>query len=169
MTLVVVFAVLGALFFGGYSAYDEERIDMSLAVMGIVMGGIFMAVLGAIIALGLWAVLPEETTMTTFNLRAMSDQVGISGRFGFLGAGQIESEPYFFWYEEKGTGFALGKCLAEKVVVFESADSLPMGKHYRITTRSSWYRHLTLPISNEMWEFQIPPGSIISGFRLDLQ
>lgn len=170
--MVLVIAVLAvSLFF--YRRWKEgpwfscENIFPTLMVPAIaVFVGIFLAVGVGGLAPKVW------TEVGSSKLVSLREESQVKGQF-FLGSGSINSRPYFFYYEELGTGgYRPGELpRSPNVIIFEEDRQGGELKVYTPAFRDSFMELVAISargLDSEglRHEFRIPRGSIRKDFVL---
>jgi hypothetical protein len=112
---------------------------------------------------------PDETYKTErINIVALSDNVGVSGRF-FLGSGTVQSEMYYFYMTENNTGGKVMDSICSCVPVYEDEANNPyiITIHKRVSDPVARFFFITS--ESERTEIHIPPNSIQYNFNIDLE
>jgi hypothetical protein len=100
------------------------------------------------------------STYETAELASIDDRSGTSGSF-FLGSGQIDSTPVFYYYEHDKDGYRLKHQDASEAVVVESGKPYIEYRHL-VSNDSNWY----LEWGGTSVIFHVPEGSIVRDFTL---
>lgn len=139
--------------------------------------------------IGFWVALALATTMLFLvpchqqfeehekvEIVALKNRVAVGGSF-FLGSGQINSLPYyFFYYKTDDGGVKMGKLLAEDVTIYEEKRSggylakVDKKQTYEIKGWMKWLVPSILRTESlfQRYAIHIPEGSVKSGFVLDI-
>lgn len=123
--------------------------------------------IGLIVALIIGFFCPAEYIQSdTYRIVSLSDKAGVSGDF-FLGCGVIDSKLYYFFYREDGQGYRLGKIEASKTTIVEKDRDIGVIYLYE-DIPIGIYKYLAL-CSGQKYVIEVPKGSIIRSFKLNLE
>ncbi|MGD0977136.1 MAG: hypothetical protein ABR875_02485 [Minisyncoccia bacterium] len=174
MVTFIVLAVVGVM----VGVASQKGCGRGEKVLFGFVGLVFGLLLAVVTALKIGALLPnyhETQVIEKTELVALNNGTTIEGRF-FLGSGQIDSQPaYFFYYKVANGGIKLGTLSAEGVTIFEEKRSdayMEKSSEEDYPKITGIWGYLTFPGVTRKWEcvnFHIPEGSIQRSFDLDLK
>jgi hypothetical protein len=166
---VAAFFIFKELWFGEW-AMTDGAIEF---IGSFVFGGVFTLFVaglcaGAAVLIGL-AFDTHSVEISRSKLVSIRDKDGISGTF-FLGTGQIGSDQYYFYYEQRQDGgFRPGKVKSnDGVRVYEEARQDAELVTFTWELNKSWAKWVALPINRGgyVYDFHVPQGTIRTGFTM---
>jgi hypothetical protein len=162
--LTIGLCVLIGLVVGCWLAY-RDMCDAGYAMFFGLMIGCVGGLVGLPMAFAVGGGLPTERVETRTKLASLRNVDGIGGSF-FLGSGQIQSEPYYFYYEGTERGYVLKKIRATDNVFVKEEDRKD-GELFISEPRcaDSLWGFCTL-VGNTEKTFIIPKGSLRQTFAL---
>lgn len=110
----------------------------------------------------------EYRTVDTTEIYALNDNVGVHGKF-FLGSGQVNSEPYYYYIEETNAGKHIGSIRAKNAYICESNTETPRIEVQRALWNKYWIKWIfCLNASDTRYMIYIPENSVTTDFNVDL-
>lgn len=110
----------------------------------------------------------EYRTVDTTEIYALNDNVGVQGKF-FLGSGQVNSEPYYYYIEETDAGKHIGSISAKNAYICESNTETPRIEMQRAFWKKYWIKWLfCINASDTRYMIYIPENSVTTDFNVDL-
>lgn len=164
------------IFFTFRSDFLRDNLDDFLDWAVYIMVSSIIAFLISLVPLGLWLFIgsiPERVGVKAaeFELIALKDRDGFSGRFYFLGMGTLNDEQYYFWYRKNKDGsISGGKTPRHPEVLINELDDIgakPIMVTYKtvytnkLVQKYIWLIGYDRSGQEESWpRFIIPKGSI---------
>lgn len=99
---------------------------------------------------------------------ALSDSAGANGSFGFLGAGYVKDDLYYHYMIKNDVGYKAEKILASDTIIRYTSEDFKVEK-YEATGFKRKSDHIFAVPTGKYYVVYIPEGSIIEGFRVDLE
>ena len=166
MITILIAAIIG-IALAIYNEYQESWGSFIDYVMMSMIGGLFGACIGFIIAL----TLPMQTydKHYSLNIETLQDNSSLSGSF-FLGCGQIEGKmKYVFYYEEKGLYRMIQ--LNYNLVQIKYSDTKPkvnITENYPTESIINYFAFDT-DVFDKTYIIEVPKGTIKNNYNLDAQ
>jgi len=135
--------------------------------------GIFFIVMVVIASAGVWVWENEPIIKTTIatdhiKLHAMKDNMYLSGRFYFLGGGNVETKWQYTYYYDPGNGMLkMGAIDADITSINEQYSKTPMLDTFYTTETGEWTH------AEHAWYATaiatVPPGSVDNSYNMNAE
>ena len=186
---IIIFAFVFSLTYGLWhfrvkaveKEYDEKKCKLSeveqvyYAERPLVSGlSGFLAVVSAfIIFFSVTANLPQEyKKVETKYIYSIVNERDVEGHF-VLGCGSVNTEAYYYYFEDGEMGLKMSKIKAESVEIFEtdSESTMPAIERYKIVnSKPDWFLGLgeDVPFAKEKLLIVLPKGSVKQRIEISL-
>lgn len=173
MGLAISCMVIGALVSLTILVYEKVYKNISTNLTDFIgcasIIGFFGFIIGGLISIPLDSFLPRQwVKVGEVKLVSVRDQDGFQGSF-FLGSGNIESVPYYFYYKELNNGgFQPSRVRANnQVTIYEEDRKNGKLEYYEYILKNQSLNWLVFDKSKGLvYDFRIPKGSIKRSFSL---
>ena len=133
-----------------------------VTLVGLLFGGIIATIAGGIATN--WQ---HEEPANREYIKSASDKIGTTGGF-FLGTGMIDSELNYFFYAKTGEGYKARKVSSESASIVEDELDNPYIQHFDSVCPKS-ILFFDMCTKDNRQEIHVPIGTVIGGYKLDLE
>jgi hypothetical protein len=168
----VIFVLIGIVAGLGIATWDAffhekyyER-DWAEVIFYYFMAPFMGGLLGMVVALFVGIAAPHHPQVDRQDLVALRDGTSVQGSF-FLGSGQIDQQPVFYYYRKEGTGFKFDHQDADASTVFEDSQQPYMLIRTSVCNDRSWV-WTACTKGSPSYEFHVPAGSVLRQVNLNL-